>query len=144
MSRIMNLILPNRTQLNRILQPSRILLQLITSRQKLIISKKKQRHLTKNHRQPNLIIHVMQISVNLVINVLMGNIALIRWNNIFFDFIIDLYNRCRTEKKLATGLRVPFGDISLRASFYSASDFSTEIRAREFAWPLKRHTVLYR
>ena len=78
MSRIMNLILPNRTQLNRTPRLSRIFLQAITSRQKLIISKKKQRHLTKNHRQPNLIIHVMQISVNLVINVLMGNIALIR------------------------------------------------------------------
>ena len=40
-----------------------------------------------------------------------------------------------TEKKFATGLCVPFVDISLRASFYSASHFSTEIRAREFAWP---------
>ena len=47
-------------------------------------------------------------------------------------------------KRFATGLCVPFVDISLRASFYSASHFSTEIRAREFAWPLKRHTVLYR
>ena len=35
-------------------------------------------------------------------------------------------------------------DIPLRASFYSASQFSEEIRARKFAWPLKRHTVLYR
>ena len=41
-------------------------------------------------------------------------------------------------------LCVPFVDISLLASFYSASHFSKEIRAREFAWPLKRLTVLYR
>ena len=52
--------------------------------------------------------------------------------------------RYRTEKKLATGLCVPFVDISLRAYFYSASHFSKEIRARVFAWHLKRHTVLYR
>ena len=77
-SRIMNHILVSRIQLNRIPRPSRILLQAITSLQKLIISKKKQRHLTKNHRRPNLIIPVMQISVNLAINVHMGNIALIR------------------------------------------------------------------
>ena len=77
-SRIMNHIQQNRTQLNRILQPSRILLQAITSLRKPIILKKKQRHLTKNHRQLNLIIPVMQISVNLAINVHMGNIALIR------------------------------------------------------------------
>ena len=44
-------------------------------------------------------------------------------------------------KKFATGVCVPFVDISLRASFYSASHFSTETRARKFAWPLKRHTV---
>ena len=59
MSRIMNHILPNRTQLNRIPRPSRTLLPAITSLQKLIISKKKQRRLTKNHRQQNLIIPVM-------------------------------------------------------------------------------------
>ena len=41
-------------------------------------------------------------------------------------------------------LCVAFVDISLRASFDSASHFSKEIRARKFAWPLKRHTVLYR
>ena len=74
----MNHIQQNRTPLNRIQQLSRILLQAITSRQKLITLKKKLRHLTKNHRQQNLTIPVMQISVNLVINVLMGNIALIR------------------------------------------------------------------
>ena len=51
-------------------------------------------------------------------------------------------NRYRTEKKLARGLCVPFVDISLRTSLYSAFHFSTEIRAREFAWPLKRHKVL--
>ena len=48
------------------------------------------------------------------------------------------------KKKLATGLCVPFVEISLHASFYSASLFLNEIRAREFAWPLKRHTVFYR
>ena len=48
------------------------------------------------------------------------------------------------EKKSARGLCVPFVDISLRASFYSASHFSKEIRAQKFAWPFKRHTVLYR
>ena len=60
--------------------------------------------------------------------------------------MIMLYylNRCRTGKKITTGLCVPFVDISLRASFYSASHFSTEIWAREFARLLKRHTVLYR
>ena len=41
------------------------------------------------------------------------------------------------RKKFATGLCVPFVNISLRASFYSTSHFSTHIRAREFAWPLK-------
>lgn len=74
----MNHIQPNRTPLNRTLQLSRILLQAITSRQKLITLKKKLRRPTKNHQVQNLIIPVMQISVNLVINVLMGNIALIR------------------------------------------------------------------
>ena len=54
------------------------------------------------------------------------------------------FNRYRTEKKFAGGLCVPFVEISLRTSFYSASHFSTEIRAREFAWALSRHTVLYR
>ena len=78
MSRIMNHIQPNRTQLNRIPRPSRTLLPAITSLRKPIISKKKRRHLTKNHQQQNLITPVMQISVNLAINVLMGNIALIR------------------------------------------------------------------
>ena len=38
----------------------------------------------------------------------------------------------------------PLLDIWLRASFYSASHFSTKIQAREFVWPLKRHTALYR
>ena len=38
----------------------------------------------------------------------------------------------------------PFVYISLHASFFSAPRFSKEIRARKFAWPLKRHTVLYR
>ena len=47
------------------------------------------------------------------------------------------------NEKLARGLCVPFVDISLRASFFSASHFSTEIRARKIAWPLKRNTVLY-
>ena len=46
-------------------------------------------------------------------------------------------NRYWTEKKFATGLCVPFVDISLRVSFYSASDFSKEIRTREFAKSLK-------
>ena len=54
------------------------------------------------------------------------------------------FKQYRTEKKLATGLCVPFVDISLRASFDSASHFSTEIRALEFAWPFQRHKVLYR
>ena len=49
--------------------------------------------------------------------------------------------RYRTEKKLATRLCVPSVDISLRVSFFSASHFSTEIRAREFAWPSKRYPV---
>ena len=48
-------------------------------------------------------------------------------------------NRCRTEKKLATGLCVPFVEISLRASFYSASYFSTEIRAREILYRLRKN-----
>ena len=61
-----------------------------------------------------------------------------------FDITGKRFNRYRTEKKFATGLCVRFVDISLRASVYSASHFSTEIRAREFAWPLKRRTVLYR
>ena len=61
-----------------------------------------------------------------------------------FPMNFKMFNRYRTEKKLATGLCVPFVDISPRAFFYSASHFSTEIRARVFAWPLKRHTVLYR
>ena len=60
------------------------------------------------------------------------------------NFFVAPINRYRTEKKFATGLGVSFEDISLRASFYFASHFSTEIRARKFAWPLKRHTVLYR
>ena len=44
----------------------------------------------------------------------------------------------------AKELCVPFVEISLRASFYSASHFSTGIRARKFARLLRRHTVLYR
>ena len=48
------------------------------------------------------------------------------------------------EKKVRYRTVCPFVDISLRASFYSAPRFSKEIRARKFAWPLKRHTVLYR
>ena len=40
---------------------------------------------------------------------------------------MNLFNRYRTGKKFATGLCVPFVDIS-----------------REFVWPLKRHGVLYR
>ena len=61
------------------------------------------------------------------------------------DFIrkIDLTDT-EPEEKFATGLCVPFVDISLRASFYSASHSSTQNRVREFAWSLKRHTVLYR
>ena len=58
--------------------------------------------------------------------------------------IIHLVNRYRTEKKFATGLCVPVVDISHRVSFDSASYFSTEIWAEEFALSIKRHTVLYR
>ena len=50
---------------------------------------------------------------------------------------LELINRYRTENTLARGLCVPSVDILLRASFYSASYFSTEIRAREFRMALK-------
>ena len=49
----------------------------------------------------------------------------------------DCYQNGAFTQTFATGLRVPFVDISLHASFYSASHFSTEIRAREFAWAIK-------
>ena len=47
------------------------------------------------------------------------------------------------EKKVRHKTVCPLEDISLRVSFYSSSHFSKQIRAREFAWPLKRHRVLY-
>ena len=68
-------------------------------------------------------------------------------NSIFYIFTCEWISCRLTDtglKNKVTVLCVPFVDISLRASFYSASHFSTEIRAREFAWPVKRHTVLYR
>ena len=53
-----------------------------------------------------------------------------------FKMILSLVNRYRTEKKVCHRTVVcPFVDISLRASFHTASHFSTDIRAREFAWP---------
>ena len=57
---------------------------------------------------------------------------------------LNTFKPIQDWKELATGLCVPFVDISLRASFYSASHSLTEIRAGEFAWPLKHHAVLYR
>ena len=45
---------------------------------------------------------------------------------LLLSFCLNWY---RTEKKSS------LEDISLRASFYSTSPFSTEIRAREFEWP---------
>ena len=56
----------------------------------------------------------------------------------------EVYYPIQDPKKFATGLCVPFVHLSLRASFYSASHFWTEILAREFAWLLKHRTVLYR
>ena len=49
-----------------------------------------------------------------------------RFETSWLNVIVSSYNknRYRTEKKLATRLCVPFVDVSLRASFYSASHFS--------------------
>ena len=54
----------------------------------------------------------------------------------FLDRIEIIVTDTGPKKKFATGLCVPFVDISLSASFYSASYFSKEIRLQEVVWLL--------